>query len=81
VFYFGVEAKKANLQKAAGILSLLGSLIPGSAETTTNLDDSFERLFAASMLTGSPHDAVGDHSLEDFRFGRLGEVMIEPRLV
>ena len=42
LIYFDVPAKKAILAKAARLLDPQGYLVLGGAETTTNLDDSFE---------------------------------------
>ena len=42
LIYFDVAAKKAILGKAARLLDPRGYLVLGGAETTTNLDDSFE---------------------------------------
>jgi chemotaxis protein methyltransferase CheR len=42
LIYFDVPAKKAILRKAGQLLDPRGYLLLGGAETTTNLDDSFE---------------------------------------
>lgn len=44
LIYFGVETKKQILRKARQLLKQDGVLFLGGAETTINLDDSFERL-------------------------------------
>jgi len=44
LIYFGVETKKAILRKARQVLKQDGLLFLGGAETTFNLDDSFERV-------------------------------------
>ena len=44
LIYFGVETKKTILRKARQLLKQDGVLFLGGAETTFNLDDSFERV-------------------------------------
>jgi len=44
LIYFGVETKKKILRKARQLLKQDGLLFLGGAETTFNLDDSFERV-------------------------------------
>jgi len=44
LIYFGVETKKKILRKARQLLKRDGLLFLGGAETTFNLDDSFERV-------------------------------------
>ncbi len=44
LIYFDVETKKAILRRARGVLAPDGYLVLGGAETTINVDDSFERL-------------------------------------
>jgi len=44
LIYFGVEMKKKILRKARQLLKQDGLLFLGGAETTFNLDDSFERV-------------------------------------
>ena len=44
LIYFDVAAKKSILEKAGQLLDPRGYLVLGGAETTTNLDDSFEHV-------------------------------------
>jgi chemotaxis protein methyltransferase CheR len=44
MIYFGMDTKKEILGKIRGILKPDGYLFLGAAETTFNLDDSYERV-------------------------------------
>jgi chemotaxis protein methyltransferase CheR len=57
MIYFTPDDKKAVLSRAARVLHPHGYLLLGAAETTLNLNDSFER---APELKGGFFRMVGD---------------------